>query len=73
MMNRKNKSDWQTLMRDAIEKSGLTLLEIAHRTGVSQSQLSRFTRGERNITFPTAEKIGKLLGLELRQTKGGKR
>lgn len=72
MDNRKKQSDWQSLMRDAIEKSGLTLLEIAHRTGVSQSQLSRFTRGERNITFPTAEKIGKLLGLELRK-KGGKR
>ena len=59
-------------MREAIEKSGMTLLEIAARTGVSQSQLSRFTRGERNITFPTAEKIGKLLGLELVRKRGKK-
>ena len=72
MSDRKNKSEWQTLMREAIEKSGMTLLEIAARTGVSQSQLSRFTRGERNITFPTAEKIGKLLGLELVRKRGKK-
>ncbi len=72
MSDRKNKSEWQTLMREAIEKSGMTLLEIADRTGVSQSQLSRFTRGERNITFPTAEKIGKLLGLELVRKRGKK-
>lgn len=73
MSDRKIQSDWQELMRAAIENSGLTLLEISHRTGISQSQLSRFMRSERNITFPTAEKIGKLLGLELRQVrKGGK-
>jgi transcriptional regulator with XRE-family HTH domain len=71
MSNRKSNADWQSLIQNAIEKSGLTLLEIARRTGVSQSQLSRFTRGERNLTLPTAEKIGKLLGLELKE-KGGK-
>lgn len=65
------KTDWQQILRDTIEDSGMTLKDIAIDAGVDHSQLSRFMREERNITFPTAEKVGTLLGLELRPRKRG--
>ena len=67
----KKKTDWQTMLRDAIADSGLSLYAIANLAKVDHSQLSRFMRNERTITFPTAEKIGTFLGFELKQT--GKR
>ena len=62
----KKTTDWQEVLRIAIRKSGMTLKDIATKAGVDHSQLSRFMRAERNITFPTAEKVGTLLGLELK-------
>ena len=41
----------------AIRDSGLTLSELARRTGVHESQLSRFVRGERMLALPSAEKL----------------
>ena len=71
MSKAKDKS-WQDILRDAIRQSGMTLTDIAKEVGIDKGQMSRFNRGERSLTIPTAEKIGKLLGLELRK-KGGKR
>ena len=67
----KKKTDWQQTLRDTILDSGRTLKDIAIEAGVDHSQLSRFMRKERNITFPTAEKVGTLLGLELKPRKRG--
>lgn len=50
---------------DAIEKSPMSMYEISKRTGVSQSQLSRFVREERTITLDTLEKLCEELGIEV--------
>jgi len=65
----KKKTDWQTMLRDAIADSGLSLYAIANQAKVDHSQLSRFMRDERSITFLTAEKIGTFLGFELKQIR----
>ncbi len=67
----KKKTDWPTLLRNAISDSGMTLAAIAEKADVDHSQLSRFMRNERTITFPTAEKICIFLGFELKQTRKG--
>ncbi len=65
----KKRTDWQTILRDAIDNSGMSLMAIAEQAGVDHSQLSRFVRNERTITFPTAEKIGTFLGFELKHIR----
>jgi len=53
----------------AIEESGITRYELAKRTGVSESALSRLVRGERSISVETLERLAEELGLELRISK----
>ena len=53
-------------LRAAIRESGLSGNEIADRSGVSQSIISRFLRDERTIGLRTASKLAAALGLELR-------
>ncbi|MBC8379677.1 MAG: helix-turn-helix transcriptional regulator [Planctomycetes bacterium] len=65
----KKKTDWQQTLRDAISSSGMSLMAIAEHAEVDHSQLSRFMRDERTLTFPTAEKIGRFLGFELKQIR----
>jgi transcriptional regulator with XRE-family HTH domain len=52
-------------IRTAIEKSGLTLLELWERSGVHHSALSRFLRGERTLTLPAVAKVVDALGFEI--------
>ena len=52
-------------VRTAIRESGLSRYEIAKKTGVSQSVLSRFMSGETGMTLATLERIAPLLGLEI--------
>ena len=66
-------TDWENLFRERIEKGGLSLGEIARQTGVSTAQLSRFMRGERGLRIPTAQKLAGVIGLNLTETKTGKR
>jgi plasmid maintenance system antidote protein VapI len=68
---------WADLLRSAIETSGKTRYEIAKATegAVDQAQLSRFMTGGRTLTLDTAERIGRVVGVELtlrkrRGTKG---
>ena len=66
---------WENLFRKAIKESGLSMYEIARRSGITAAQLSYFMRSERGITLPTAEKIAAVIGLELtkkRMVKHGK-
>ena len=55
--------------QDAVRATGLPLLEIARRTGVSQPQLYHFMNNRRTLTLPAIEKLCKALGLELRPSK----
>lgn len=53
-------------LRDAIRKSGLSANEIAKRSGVPQTTLSRFIRGA-DMGIHRASKVAAFLGLELRE------
>jgi ribosome-binding protein aMBF1 (putative translation factor) len=52
-------------LKRAIRKSELTVYEIARRARVSQIVISRFLSGERDIRMATADKLSRVLGLEL--------
>ena len=61
-----------TIIRQAIEDSGLTLLELGKRAGVHHSALGRFLSGERTLTLPAAAKVCEALGLKLVPAKPGR-
>ncbi len=63
-MGRRNTTISQVL-RKAITKSGESLADLQRATGISDAVLSRFVRGERTLTLPTADKLARHLGLEL--------
>lgn len=52
-------------LRTAIAASDLTPSEIARRSGVSRSFLSRFISGERGISLESAEEVAAALGMRL--------
>ena len=52
-------------LKEAITASGQTLTQIAGASGVDISQLSRFVRGQRDLTFGAVEKICRALNLHL--------
>ena len=52
-------------LKEAIAASGKTLVELSQTTDVSPSQLSRFLRGERDLTFASAARVCEALGLRL--------
>ncbi len=66
---------WADTLRAAIEQSGKSRYEIAKATdgAVDQAQLSRFMAGGRTLTLDTAEKIGRVIGVELVALKPKKR
>ena len=51
----------------AIEVSGKSVRSVALNAGISQPQLSRFVKGERDLLLDAADKVAKSLGLELRK------
>lgn len=54
-----------TRLRSAIERSELSRYEIAKRSGVSQSVLSRFVNGTGSLTLDAIEKLAPVLGIDL--------
>lgn len=52
-------------LRKAIEASGWTSAELAGRSGVTAAVISRFRRGERDVTLATADKFAKALNLRI--------
>jgi transcriptional regulator with XRE-family HTH domain len=64
------------VIRQGIRESGLTLVALGKRSGVSPGQLSRFVRGERDLTLSVGLRVAEALGLQLvkpRRKKGGHR
>ena len=57
------------VMRNAILASGLSQKRLATEAGVSQAALSLFLSGRRGLTLESAEKLGRVLGLEIRTVK----
>lgn len=52
-------------LREAIRGSGQSLRDLGRACGVGGDRLSRFMRGERDLTLGAAEKICRALGLRL--------
>lgn len=69
----KKMCDFEKVILKAIEKAGLTQVELAAQSGVSQGLLSLFLETDpskrRTITLPVANRICKALGLRLVQTR----
>ncbi len=59
-------------VRRAIKESGMSVFALARASGVPQPVLSRFVRGERDITLGTLDKLATALHLEVTQKKKGK-
>ena len=53
------------VVREAIGASGLPIRELARRTGVEPSALSRFMSGQVGISLTTFEKLAPELGLRV--------
>lgn len=56
-------------LRRSIERSGLSRYEIAKRTGVSQSQLSRFVAFDRGLSLDSVDRLAAFFKLELTPRK----
>jgi len=54
-----------TELKKAIVESGYNQKQLSELSGVNRAQISRFVRGERTLILESAEKIAKVLGLEL--------
>jgi plasmid maintenance system antidote protein VapI len=56
-----------TTLRRSIEKSDLTLAELGRIAKVDRSSISRYVRGERDLTFAAASRLMQVLGLRVVQ------
>ncbi len=54
---------------DAVNKDARSVNAIAIAADIDQASLQRFMAGTRSLTLPTADKLAKELGLELRKSK----
>jgi transcriptional regulator with XRE-family HTH domain len=57
-------------LREAIQASGLSLYQLGIDSGVGRDRLSRFMRGQRDLTVEAADKLCQALGLELTTREG---
>ncbi len=57
-------------IRDLRRERGLTLEELAGRSGVSRAMISKLERGEKNPTLVVAAKVAEGLGITLSQLMG---
>ena len=66
-MGRKKKQEATLVvqLREAIQASGRSLWDIGRAADIQPSQLSRFLRGERDLTLGTAARLFEVLDLEL--------
>ena len=53
-------------LRQAIDRSGLTMYHIAKDAGLDFSSLSRFCHGERSLKLESADKLAEYFNLEVR-------
>ncbi|MGA2064818.1 MAG: helix-turn-helix transcriptional regulator [Thermoguttaceae bacterium] len=53
------------VLRAAIQQSGLTYYRIDKATGIDESNLRRFARGEMSIRLDKADRLAAYLGLRL--------
>jgi transcriptional regulator with XRE-family HTH domain len=69
----KEMCEFEKTILSAIKESGLTQVELAANSGVSQGLISLFSESDplkrRTITLPVADRLCKALGLKLIRTK----
>lgn len=53
------------MVREAREKSGLTVRELADKARMSHSHIVRIEAGRYNVTVDTFDKLGSVLGFTL--------
>jgi transcriptional regulator with XRE-family HTH domain len=53
------------MLRAAIEQSGLTRCRVVKETGIAESNLRRFLRGETSVRLDKADRVAAYLGLQL--------
>src|SRR5437773_2474498 len=58
-------SDMAEQLRRAIRASGQSLNQLGQERGVDSGRLSRFMRGERDLTLEATTRLCQVLGLEL--------
>lgn len=54
-------------LRSLIRRSGLTNRQIAERSGLSESAISRYIKGDRNPKLISAEKLAQALGVSFEE------
>jgi transcriptional regulator with XRE-family HTH domain len=62
---RKGGVDLVEQLKEAVRGSGLSLSRLGVQSGVDVSQLSRFMRGESNLSLVSAGRVCRALGLGL--------
>jgi transcriptional regulator with XRE-family HTH domain len=69
MSKSKTKPTMTDVLRTAIQESGLTRYRIATDTGIGETSLMRFMRGETSLRLDRADALAEYLGLELVKRK----
>jgi plasmid maintenance system antidote protein VapI len=72
MSKTKSKPTMTDVLRAAIERSSLTRYRIAKDTGIPETSLMRFVRGETSLRLDKADALADYLGLELVKRKAKK-
>ncbi len=65
MSKSKQKPTMTAAIKTAIEESGVSRYEISKATGILQTSLSRFMRGETSLRLDKADVLADYLGLRL--------
>ncbi|MBN2561618.1 MAG: hypothetical protein JXQ75_11870 [Phycisphaerae bacterium] len=63
------KLTWNDMIRRAIKASGSSLYAVARDAEINVAPIQRFMAGEHGMTIDTAEKVGRVVGFELRLTR----
>ncbi len=72
MRKRKPQPTLTDVLREAIQRCGLTLYRIGKATGIDPANLGRFVRGELSIRLDKADRLAAYLGLRLVPDPGAK-
>jgi hypothetical protein len=66
---RNEQDTWEDVIRAACKGYSESLYALSKESGVDQGQLRRFVAGQQSIGLTTAEKLGRVLGIELKAPK----
>jgi len=69
MLNVRSKPDIENQLIRAIRESDMTPCRIAKLAGVNRAALCRLLSAKRSLTLPSAAKLCRVLGLELRKVE----